>query len=71
MRRLDPAVLHGVTFDAVLLDQAEDEVSTSSSEIDQPFAALGSEFGDDVVRVPLGKIRHDQASIPACAFVAA
>ena len=65
MRRLDPAVLHGVAFDAVPLDQAEDEVSASGGEIDQPLAALGSEFGDDVVWVALGEIRHDEAGIPA------
>ena len=65
MRRLDPAALHGVAFDAVPPDQSEDEVGAAGGEVDQPFAALRPEMGDMSTGIHLGEVRDDEAGIPA------
>ena len=65
MGRLDPSVLHRIACDAVPPDEIEDEVGAAGGEIDQTFAAFRPEMGDDIDRVHLGEIRHDEAGIPA------
>ena len=63
--RLDPAVLFRVAFDGVSSDKIEDEVGAAGGKVDQPFAPLRAQPGDQIVRVDLCEIRHDETGIAA------
>ena|SRR5437667_12885153 len=63
MRRLDPAVLHGVAIDPVPLDEVKHEVGAAGGEVDQALAALRPEMCNDGRWIHFGEVRHDEAGV--------